>query len=199
MLFPQFPSENILPCNGAAIYYEAVFSAAESGFYYNQFLTEIAWKNDEVVIYGKKIVTHRKMAWYADDDLSYTYSGIERRAMPFTKNLCGVKKIVENITGATYNSCLLNLYHNGTEGMGWHSDDEKMLKNSAAIASVSFGAARRFLFRHKKTREIISLTLQSGSVLLMQNEIQQHWQHSLPKTTTVPTPRINLTFRKIIK
>ncbi len=188
---------NILPGDGAVFYHGQIFSGEQTALFYNSLLEDIVWKNDEVIIYGKRIITKRKMAWYGDDNLSYTYSGIERIALPFTETLQQIKSITEEKTKAAYNSCLLNLYHNGNEGMGWHSDDEKTLVKNGSIASLSFGASRRFLFKHKTTKENISLLLENGSLLAMEGETQTYWLHNLPKTTKVNMPRINLTFRTI--
>jgi alkylated DNA repair dioxygenase AlkB len=102
--------------------------------------------------------------------------------------------MIQERTGDTFNSCLLNLYHNSSEGMAWHSDGEKELQRNGAIASLSFGAERKFSFKHKKTKETIS----SGSLLLMKGSTQSHWLHSLPPTKMTDKPRVNLTFRTII-
>ena len=110
----------------------------------------------------------------------------------------GIKQLAEKITETTYNSCLLNLYHNGDESMAWHSDDEKTLARHQSIASFSFGAERKFSFKHKTTHQKVSLILENGSLLVMKDEIQENWWHRLPKTKLVKTPRINLTFRTII-
>jgi alkylated DNA repair dioxygenase AlkB len=149
------------------------------------------------VIYGKHLVTSRKVAWYGDHNFSYTYSGTTKRALLWTKELLDLKKIVERYSGVTFNSCLLNLYHNGSEGMAWHSDDEKALGKNTNIASLSFGAERKFSFKHKRTKESVSLVLESGSLLMMKGSTQSHWMHRLPPTTKVSRPRINLTFRTI--
>jgi len=106
--------------------------------------------------------------------------------------------VTHKLNGATYNSCLLNLYHNGDEAMAWHSDDEKTLAPNAAIASISLGAERKFAFKHKRTSEIISLLLEHGSLLVMKDTTQTHWLHRLPPTKTTDKPRINLTFRTIV-
>ena len=108
-----------------------------------------------------------------------------------------LKAKVEQKTGEKYNSCLLNLYHDGSEGMAWHSDGEKDLQRNGAIASLSFGALRKFAFKHKNTKEVVSLNLKAGSLLVMKGETQQHWLHRLPPTKKVQSPRINLTFRTI--
>jgi alkylated DNA repair dioxygenase AlkB len=161
-------------------------------------LHSIAWKNDEAVIFGKHLITKRKVAWYAADNLSYTYSNITKTALPFTKELLELKRVVEKISGAHFNACLLNLYHNGSEGMGWHSDDEKALEPLAPIASLSFGAERKFAFKHKINHQTISLQLESGSLLVMKGATQNHWLHRLPPITKIATPRVNLTFRNMV-
>jgi alkylated DNA repair dioxygenase AlkB len=189
---------NILPADGEVFYYPKVFSADEADGYFKLLMKGIEWKNDEVIIYGKHIITKRKVAWYGDEDLSYKYSGITKNALRWTDFLLELKKVAEEKTGAKFNSCLLNLYHNGDEGMAWHSDDEKMLEQNASIASISFGAARKFSLKHKQTKETVNIILETGSLLDMKAPTQTHWLHSLPKTTLVKTPRINLTFRKII-
>ncbi len=148
-------------------------------------------------MFGKRLVTKRKVAWYGDSPFSYTYSNIAKEALPWTPALLRLKQVAQHTTGESFNSCLLNLYHNGEEGMSWHSDDEPMMKKHAPIASISLGAARKFSFKHKATKETVSIWLEHGSLLLMKEEVQSHWLHSLPKTKKVMQPRINLTFRTI--
>lgn len=188
---------NLLPKDGTVIYYGPVVSIAEANTYLNSFLETIEWKNDEAIIFGKRIITKRKVAWYGDTTFSYTYSKTTKEALPWTPELLQLKKTIEEKTGETYNSCLLNLYHSGDEGMGWHSDGEKELKKNGAIASVSLGAERKFAFKHKETKEVVTQILAHGSVLVMKDETQSHWLHRLPPTTRVSTPRVNLTFRTI--
>jgi len=189
---------NLLPCDGTVHYLGRIFSAREAQDYCGPLLKTIPWKRDEVVIFGRRIVTARMVAWYGDSSFSYTYSGITRHALKWTDELRELKVIAEKQTGAGFNSCLLNLYHDGTEGMAWHSDDEKMLARDAAIASLSFGAERKFCFKHKRTRQTASVILENGSLLVMKGAIQTHWLHSLPKSKRVKTPRISLTFRTIV-
>ena len=188
---------NILPQDGEVNYYGEVMSLTESDYYFTALLTEIDWRFDQAVIFGKHIKTKRKVAWYAEQTFSYTYSNITKCALPWTDNLQILKAIVEQKTGEIYNSCLLNLYHNGSEGMAWHSDGEKDLKKNGAIASLSFGAIRKFAFKHKSTKKVISLELKAGSLLVMKGETQQHWLHRLPPTKKVQDARINLTFRTV--
>lgn len=189
--------ENLLPKDGTVNYYGHILSLQESNFYLERLLEEIAWKNDEAVIFGKLIITKRKVAWYGDTTFNYTYSNRTKQAMIWTPVLLELKTLVEEKTGETYNSCLLNLYHNGSEGMTWHSDGEKDLKKNGAIASISLGAERKFAFKHKDSKETVSQVLAHGSLLVMKNETQTYWLHRLPPTTRVTTPRVNLTFRTI--
>jgi alkylated DNA repair dioxygenase AlkB len=192
------PVVNLLPFDGAADYYGNVLASAEARHYLDRMLRHIEWRNDEAVIFGRHIVTKRKVAWYGDRSYSYAYSGKVRDALWWTPELLELKKVVEGICGRAFNSCLLNLYHNGDEGMAWHSDDEKTLEPDGAIASLSLGAERKFSFRHRKTRETVSVQLEAGSLLVMHGVTQTHWMHALPKTKKVPLPRVNLTFRTMV-
>ncbi|WP_027376169.1 alpha-ketoglutarate-dependent dioxygenase AlkB family protein [Kaistella palustris] len=191
------PEQNLLPKDGTVNYYGKILSETEAVKLYEKFLGEIAWKNDEAIIFGKKIFTKRKVAWYGDRDFEYTYSNSTKIAHAWTAELLLLKKLVEEKTGETFNSCLLNLYHDGSEGMAYHSDGEKDLKNNGAIASVSLGAERKFSFKHKITRERVDVILEAGSLLVMKGETQKYWVHRLPPTKKVFSPRINLTFRTI--
>lgn len=191
------PNFNLLPQDGTVNYYGKIFNQDQISFFYERLLESISWKNDEAIIFGKKIITKRKVAWYGEENFSYTYSKTTKQALPWTKELLELKEIIEEKTGEEFNSCLLNLYHNGSEGMAYHSDAEKDLKKNGAIASVSFGAQRKFSFKHKVTKERVDLILENGSLLVMKDQTQNFWLHRLPPTTKVLTPRINLTFRFI--
>ena len=180
-----------------ATYHDGWISPEEAGAYFDRLLKTISWENDVVNIFGKRIVTQRKVAWYGDRPFEYSYSKTKRTALPWTEDLKKLLRMVSEETGVKYNSCLLNLYHNGEEGMGWHSDDEKELLRDGTIASVSFGVERPFFFKHKKTKEKIEVLLENGSLLVMGGAIQRHWLHSLPKRKNIHRPRINLTFRMI--
>lgn len=196
-LFPPDPAINLLPCDGVVNYLGVILQPTEADRYYNVLLHDVPWRHDEAVIMGKHFVTARKVAWYGDGHFAYTYSGITRQALPWTTELRDLKALVERHSGACFNSCLLNLYGTGAEGMGWHSDDEKALDRNSAIASLSFGAQRRFCFKHKRTGETAEITLQHGALLVMKGTTQTHWLHSAPKVRRITTPRINLTFRTI--
>ncbi len=189
---------NLLPKDGTLNYYGPVFSSLDSANYYEVLLNTIDWKNDEIILFGKKIITKRKVAWYGDNGIEYTYSNSTKKALIWTKELLEIKSLIEERSGSTFNSCLLNLYHSGEEGMGWHSDDEKELEKNGTVASVSFGAERKFSFKHKMDKLSFSVLLENGSLLVMKDEIQSFWLHKLAPTKLVKTARINLTFRKIV-
>jgi alkylated DNA repair dioxygenase AlkB len=191
---------NRLPRDGSVYYFPDLFSPEEQSELFAALLTGIAWEHDEVQLFGKKIVTARKVAWYGDEAFPYTYSRTTRVALPWTDPLLRIRERtltrVPAMSAMPLNACLLNLYHHGGEGMGWHSDDESSLVPDSTIASVSFGAARRFDLRHRENfAQKVSILLESGSLLLMVGPTQSHWQHALPKALRVTEARINLTFR----
>lgn len=190
------PQKNLLPYDGEVNYYGTVLQNPQS--YYERLMEEVAWQNDQTLIFGRLITTKRMVAWYGDEALEYTYSGMKKVASPRNTTLLELKRIVEHLTHETFNSCLLNLYHDGNEGMGWHSDAEKDLKENGTIASLSLGAERKFSFRHKQSKERIDLTLENGSLLLMRGTTQKYWLHQLPKSKKITRGRINLTFRTIV-
>lgn len=199
-LFNTEPGEgtNLLPYDGTVHYYGHLMAQQEANHYLRQLQDTIEWKNDEAVIFGKRIITKRKVAWYGDREFEYTYSNTTKKALPWTRELLELKAITEARTGHSFNSCLLNLYHSGEEGMAWHSDGEKDLEKNGAIGSLSFGAERKFAFKHKTTKETVSLILQHGSLLVMKDVTQTYWLHRLPPTKLVSSPRVNLTFRTIV-
>ncbi|WP_323028400.1 alpha-ketoglutarate-dependent dioxygenase AlkB [Gelidibacter japonicus] len=197
-LFNSLPESNLLPCDGDVRYYGSILDSKSANHYFDQLLKTILWEHDQTVIFGKLIVTKRKVAWYGDEPFNYTYSKTTKSALPWTKELLELKQIIENKSGETFNSCLLNLYHSGEEGMSWHSDDEKDLKKNGTIASLSLGAARKFAFKHKVSKQTVSVVLENGSLLIMKGRTQSNWLHRLPPTKKISTPRINLTFRTIV-
>lgn len=196
-LFSSATIKNLLPFDGVTNYHGIILDQEQCAFFYQKLMDTIQFKNDEAIIFGKKIITKRKVAWYGSSEFSYTYSKITKTAVLFTKELLALKAIVEKESGETYNSCLLNLYHSGEEGMGYHADGEKMLKKNGAIASISLGVARKFSFKHKENKQRIDIVLENGSLLVMKKGTQTNWLHRLPPTKKVNSPRINLTFRTI--
>lgn len=189
---------NVLGAQGDAWYYGPCLDVGQADRYFDRLMQEIEWQRDEVIIHGKTIHARRMISWHADAPFSYGYSNTQRTARPWTPELLALKAWVEQHSSESYNACLLNLYLDGTVGLAWHSDAERELKKQGAIASLSLGAERRFLFRHKKSRETREVVLQHGSLLVMKGSTQEHWLHSLPPSAKVTAPRINMTFRTIL-
>jgi alkylated DNA repair dioxygenase AlkB len=188
---------NIIHQDGIAFYHEKVISDEQIKPLYDELLNEINWENERVVMFGKEIITKRKVAFYSDESIVYTYAGKTKIGLPWKDPLILLKNIIESKTKEKYNACLLNLYHNGEEAMGWHSDNEKEIVANSSIASLSIGASRKFSFKHKVTKETISIQLENGSLLEMKGTIQSHWLHALPKSKKITESRINLTFRQM--
>lgn len=199
MLAKQHDPVNLLPFGGEAYLFAPVFSRRESDYYLTALQKGIAWTQESIKIFGRDVMQPRLTAWYGDPDKVYSYSGITMKPLLWTADLKSIKEKTEHITGHAYNSCLLNLYRDGNDSMGWHRDNEKELGPEPVIASVSFGAARTFLFRnYENKKEQVALELRSGEVLLMKGTTQTFWQHALPKRKAVTGTRINLTFRNIV-
>jgi alkylated DNA repair dioxygenase AlkB len=181
------------------IFYHNFFSHQESDELFQTLFNEIKWRQDKMKIYGKEVKLPRKTAWYGDRDKPYTFSGIHLEPEPWTSTLLQIKEKVEDIAEVKFNSVLLNLYRDGNDGISWHTDAEPELGNNPVIASVSFGGARRFMFRHKQNKDLkTEVQLTDGSFILMAGTTQHFWQHQIPKTSKKVEPRINLTFRVII-
>ena len=191
----EYPTER-LPSDGSLIDHGTIYSVTESQILLGRLLKEIPWQCDSAFIYGKHITTKRKVAWYGDEGFNYNYSKSTRKALPWTELLLKLKLEVSEHCQQDFNSVLLNLYHNGGEGMGWHSDDEKELGHAPIIGSLSFGAVRRFDMRHKVSGETISQALEPGGLIVMSGQSQACWKHQVPKQLRVKEPRINLTFRR---
>ncbi|WP_370981128.1 alpha-ketoglutarate-dependent dioxygenase AlkB [Agaribacterium sp. ZY112] len=192
------PQENLLPRGGVVNYYGPVLEHDVAEYYFERLLNEVNWQYDEAKLYGKHIITKRKVAWYADQAFDYHYSGTKKRALAWIEPIAELRMLAEEKTGECFNACLLNLYHTGSESMAWHSDAEKELKRHGAIASLSLGAERKFCFRHKGDKEKVEVKLEHGSLLVMKGATQTFWQHCLPATKKVDQPRISLTFRSML-
>ncbi|HUN06562.1 MAG TPA: alpha-ketoglutarate-dependent dioxygenase AlkB [Aggregatilineales bacterium] len=179
-------------------FYPAFFSTDESAALLTALQQGIAWKQEAIKLYGKEIALPRLTAWYGDPGATYSYSGLTVHPLPWTETLLTFKARIESVAGVTFNSVLLNRYRDGRDSVSWHADDEPELGPNPVIASVTFGAARAFQFKHKtlpETRQ--SVTLTDGSLLLMAGATQHHWLHQIPKVKTKLGERINLTFRMI--
>lgn len=190
-------TQNLLHQDGIALYYEKAIPENKIKQLFDELLHHISWENERVVMFGKEIITKRKVAFYSDPSIAYTYASRTKVGLPWKETLVTLKNMVESITKEKYNACLLNLYHNGEEAMGWHCDNEKEILANSSIASLSIGASRKFSFKHKETKETISIQLENGSLLEMKGPIQQHWWHALPKSKKITESRINLTFRQM--
>jgi alkylated DNA repair dioxygenase AlkB len=187
----------IINKDGVAIYHPGVLSIDTANQYLIELQKGISWEQDVIHLFGKTFITQRRVAWFGDEPYEYKYSKISRVAKLWTNALRRIKEVVETNCDESFNSCLLNLYRDGNEGMGWHADNEKELKRNGTIVSISLGAERRFSFKHKVSHEVVDINLENGSALLMKGEIQQFWKHCLPKSKKISKPRVNLTFRNI--
>jgi len=163
-------------------------------------IAEIAWRSEEVVMWGRKLPQPRLTAWYGDADASYAYSGIQLHPLPWTPLLLDIKTRVEETAGSTFNSVLLNYYRDHHDSIGFHSDDEPELGDRPIIASLSLGAERTFILKHKTLGRLgrVQLRLAPGSLLLMSGDTQRCWRHGILKESRPCGPRVNLTFRQIM-
>jgi alkylated DNA repair dioxygenase AlkB len=190
--------QQIVDKDGYAFLIERFIPADSADKHCQSLLQNIQWQEEYYTIYGKTVTAPRLVAWYGDPQATYRYSGVSHAPLPWLSLLSELKTQIEQQFQHSFNSVLCNLYRNGQDSMGWHGDKEPELGNNPYIASLSFGEARLFKFRHNKTKETIDVLLENGSLLLMGGELQHHWRHSVPKTTKAKRPRINLTFRKIL-
>lgn len=186
---------NLLNKDGVLLNHGLVIDS--NAYYLNNLLKNIPWEHDELIMFGKMVRTKRQMALFGDQNISYKYSGVQKECLQWTEDLLKLKDIIEQTTEEKYNSCLLNLYMDGDEGMGFHSDNEPELKRNGSIASLSLGAERKFVLKHNLTKEKVEVQLKSGQLIEMKGVIQEFWKHSLSKSKKVKDPRINLTFRQI--
>ena len=199
-LFAPKPTDNLLPYDGQVNDLGIVIDYPSPLFY--NLVTELPWQEDIVTLFGKTHVTTRQIVWMGDSDIDYQYSGHTRQTIPWTDTVFHVKhhieqKLLDLGIDANFNSCLLNYYPSGEDGMGYHADDERELGEQPVIASLSLGATRKFVFKHKKTQDKVELYLESGQLIVMHGDTQSFWKHSITKTKKVATGRISLTFRQI--
>ncbi|MEB3220845.1 MAG: alpha-ketoglutarate-dependent dioxygenase AlkB [Candidatus Sericytochromatia bacterium] len=195
---PPAPRRIELP-DGDVTYISGFMEPAECRVYFEQLQGAIAWRHEEVSLYGRRIPLPRLTAWHGDPEASYTYSRIQNKPCPWTSPLLAIKQRVEARTGATFNGVLLNLYRDGEDSIAWHSDDEREFGERPTIASLSLGAHRVFWMRHKHDKEVpkVSQELEDGSLLVMQGDTQRFWEHEIRKSKAVRGARINLTFRLV--
>lgn len=194
------PSENLLPYDGTLHDLGIVYNNTNE--LYERLLSELPWQSDKVTLFGKTHITTRQIVWMGDNNLNYCYAGQSHLAVAWSKLMFHVKQYVEQElskigTEVKFNSCLLNYYPTGSDGMGYHADDEKELGEQPIIAALSLGATRKFVFKHKKTQDKVSLYLESGQLIVMSGVTQNFWKHTITKTKTQDNGRISLTFRHI--
>lgn len=196
LLFAENAETLISDESGEAIYYPAFLNRDEGDRLFTDFLHTLPWKTEHIRIAGQTIPVPRLSCWFGD--AAYTYSGITMQAARMTSSLADLRQKVQAFTGQTFNSVLCNFYRNQNDSVAWHADDEPELGMNPCIASISLGASRKFILRHKKTKHRILVDLSHGSLLVMAGALQHNYLHCLPKLTTTVQGRINLTFRKII-
>ncbi len=198
------PLHNLLPYDGIVNDFGILIE--DSDLLFNQLLTELPWQADKVTLFGKTHITKRHIVWMGnscpDNALSYRYSGHTRPITPWNDTVLAIKQRIERELAdkdipATFNTCLLNYYPSGEAGMGYHADDEPEMGHQPVIASVSLGATRKFVLKHKKIQHKVALNLESGQLIIMRGDTQRYWKHTLTKTTKVDTGRISLTFRQL--
>lgn len=190
-------SEQIPMHDADVLLYHGVFSAMQQEHLLRSLLHNVPWEQHVIKMYGRSIAAPRLSAWYGDPGAHYSYSGLRLEPLSWTPTLLEIKSVVEALADIVFNSALLNLYRDGRDSVGWHSDAEPELGRNPVIASVSLGAERRFMFQHRKFKTRLALDLEPGSILLMRGPTQHHWRHQLPKTRKPVGMRVNLTFRII--
>ncbi len=183
--------------NGEFIFEPNFFNVDESKLFLENLKNKILWKQESMNMYGKQINFPRLTSWYGENDKPYSFSGIKLNPNPWSNELIAIKQKIEPVSNTVFNSVLLNLYRDGKDSISWHTDAEKELGKNPIIASVNFGATRKFQLRHIETKEKLEIDLSNGSLLIMQGELQHFWQHQVPKTNSLISERINLTFRVI--
>ncbi len=192
-------STNLLPKDGCVFYYSQFLNQNNIKKVFDELLKKTPWREEEITLFGKKVMQPRLFSWHADPGITYKYSGLQLTPEPWTPLLLRLKKSVEEPSEETFNSVLINLYRDQKDSNGWHSDDEKELGPQPTIASLSLGQARDFHLKHKKEDlGTLKIHLEPGSLLIMKGVTQKFWKHSIPKRSRPLQPRINLTFRKII-
>lgn len=196
---PMLDGEVIRVENGEFLFVKGFFAKSEADRHLHELREGIAWRQESMYMYGKKVAFPRLTAWYGDNDKDYSFSGIKLSPHSWTDGLLKIRSKVEQFSKASFNSVLLNLYRNGNDSISWHTDAEPELGRNPVIASVSLGVTRKFQLRHVNGHGKLEIELTHGSLLLMRGELQHYWQHQIPKSKTVLSERVNLTFRLIMK
>lgn len=187
----------LLAGTSSALFHRCVLRPEEQEQALAILLNEVPWTQNKVRMFGKVHPEPRLVAWYGDEDRRYSYSGIRLKPLPWTPTLLHLKEVCERFAQARFNTVLVNLYRDGQDTVGWHSDDEPELGTDPVIASLSLGAPRTFRLRNRSSRETRTVDLPSGSLLVMSGRCQADWEHQLPRRARVLERRLNLTFRTI--
>jgi alkylated DNA repair dioxygenase AlkB len=188
---------NLLPCDGEAFLFERACAPADADRLFEALLRLTPWRQEIATVMGRRLPIPRLTAWHGE--AGYVYSGIRMEPAPWNEPLLELRAVAERLAGRPFNSVLLNLYRDGRDSVSWHADNEPGLRREPVIASISLGAVRRFQLRHRRLNERLGLDLPHGSCLIMAGATQHHWLHQLPKTARPVGPRINLTFRLMLK
>ena len=183
--------------DGEARFIADFLTRSQSDAYLAELLDLVDWRQHTIRIRGREVASPRLSAWHGDPDAHYAYSGLSLEPRPWLPIILELKARIEAVCNAPFNSVLLNLYRDGSDSMGWHSDDERELGERPVIASLSLGATRRFRLRHRRRKELepVAIDLESGSLLIMEGDTQRFWKHQVPKTRRAARARVNLTFR----
>lgn len=200
-LFAPAPTDNLIPYDGKVNDLGVLIDDATT--LYDTLLNELPWQSDIVTLFGKTHITTRQVVWMGNENANYQYSGHVRQTVPWSDAVFHVKQKIEQALAeidviVDFNTCLLNYYPTGADGMGYHADDEKELGHQPIIASLSLGATRKFVFKHKKTQDKVELYLESGQLVVMHGDTQRFWKHTITKTKQIATGRISLTFRRML-
>ena len=196
---PNCDVRGIVISDAELTYYRQAFSIDESQQFMRELMANTPWRQDEIRMHGRAIPRPRLQAWYSDGGARLSYSGMHVEALRWTDQLQEIAQRVKALSGLEFNGVLLYCYRDGNDSVGWHSDDESEFGPNPIIASVSFGAARDFILKHRfrLDEKPVKIFLESGSLLVMGNNVQTHWLHQLPKRKRITEPRLNLTFRNI--
>lgn len=199
-LFAPHPTDNLLPFDGIVNDFGIIIENPTA--LYQTLLDNLPWQSDKVTVYGKTYITERQVVWMGDENADYSYSGHTHISIPWTAEVWDVKQKIEFLLKEqgieiTFNSCLLNYYPTGNSGMGYHADDEPELGFEPLIAALSLGETRKFVFKHNRTKENVELFPENGELIVMRGSTQDHWKHTITKTTKSNQGRISLTFRYI--
>lgn len=186
--------------NDGEVWVDAQFLPADPALaLLDSLIRSLHWQQEQIRLYGRNVISPRRVCWIGDPGAVYSYSGIRHEPMPWPRELDTLREQIGHACGHRFNSVLANLYRDGNDSMGWHADREAELGPCPVLASLSLGESRIFRLRHKRTGETHSLEPGNGCLIVMRGELQQHWRHCVPRTRRPKSARINLSFRRIVR